>query len=433
MAASPIVAHARGANEAAPQAPAGPWPTRHGIDRQASWNLTARLRRITRVSEPSQAQWAMLGEALTVGDPLADDVADWLAEVGMAAGWPVVEAALFAIGQAPNMPLAPEPPTIPEPLRRFLQATQQAPAWLDPARLARGARFLQRTGAHGLMVLRDAALLAGYQASAINQTLVMTGALQQGAARRMAETGRWWLACTADGGMAMGAEGHRLTLHVRLMHAVVRRRLDRSPEWDAAHLGRPINQVDMQVTYLAFSVVQLLGLRMIGMPVTRAESRDVMHFWQYVGWLMGVDERFLCDREQAGRISLFHNLLSQAPADETSKALAQALVEGRPSRASGWWANAWHRWERARQLSLVSWFVGAQGLRNLGLPRAWPWYPLLLMAPLALYSVGTRLPGLRRWARLRARVRQEAYLGVGREAAGASPTERAEANGCPRL
>lgn len=136
--------------------------------------------------EPTPAQWAAMGQGLRDGDPLADALVAWMESVGMRQGWARLEAAL---AQGPETwrghPTSAEAPPA---LRAYLEQVWSTPSWLEPERLARGAAVLQSTGLHGMMVLRDAGLMAGYQASAINQALLMTGSLHRGAQRRVAET-----------------------------------------------------------------------------------------------------------------------------------------------------------------------------------------------------------------------------------------------------
>ncbi|MDO9236309.1 MAG: oxygenase MpaB family protein [Aquabacterium sp.] len=385
-------------------------PTRHGADLPASRAMAAQLRLLIKANpEPSEQDWAVLGQALWRGDPQADHVARWMAAEGMGSSWPLVEAALDkGLDAIPAGASA---------LRDFIQLAETLPPWLDQAKLARGARVMQSTGQHGMMVLRDAGLMAGYQASAINQTLVMTGALQSGAQRRLAETTTWWLACTKKGGMARDGVGFKTTLRVRLIHAMVRAQVGKLPSWDAGALGVPINQVDMQATYLAFSVVQLLGLRMTGVLISAKESDAVMHLWRYIGWLMGVEADMLCDDEQAGRVLLYRNLISQAPSDGSSVLLARALMD-EPLLRQYPWGGRWRgRFNRARHLSLVRWFVGSSGMKNLGLPPTWPWYPLLIVGPMVLRSTLLRvLPVLRPLWRWWARRQQTRYLGAIKEA-----------------
>lgn len=381
-------------------------PRRHGADLSRSRAMAARLRLMIHGDpEPDEAQWHEMGMALWRGDPAADAVAHWMMAEGPGRAWPLV-ARCLALAGTPDLAEAEVPPA----LRHLVQQVLAVPPWLDERRLRRGARVLQASGRMGMMVLRDAALMAGYQASAINQTLLRTGQLQRGAPKRVAETGQWWLACTEVDGLRPGAPGFELTLKVRLMHALVRVRLSAQPDWDRDRLGVPINQLDMQATYLAFSVVQLLGLRLTGDLIARRDADAVMHLWRYVGWLMGVDESLMCDDERAGRVLLYRNLLSQAPSDESSVALGRALMDeplARPYR----WGAAWRgRWDRACHLSLVRWFIGAAGMRNLGLPAVWPWYPLLRWLPRALRSVTMlALPPTRPFWRWWGRRQQEVY------------------------
>ncbi|MDI1258029.1 oxygenase MpaB family protein [Aquabacterium sp.] len=378
-------------------------PRRHGADLQVSRQMAARLKLlISGPCEPDHATWARMGSALWQGDPLADEVGQWLHQAGMSAARGRLQQAIeHGVVDGDDAPPA---------LRRLIEHVQTLPDWVNPELMAQGARVMQSTGLHGMRVLRDAGLMAGYQASAINQTLVQTGALNRGAQRRVAETTSWWLDCTADGGMLPHAPGWKATLHVRVMHALVRQSVRQRPTWDAATFGLPINQIDMQATYLAFSVVQLLALRTTGFLVTASDARAVMHLWRYIGWLMGVDEAWLCDDEMQGRISLYRNLISQAPPDETSVALGRALMD-EPLHRHYAWGAAWRgRFDKARHLSLVHWFVGRKGMRHLGLPATLPWYPLLTWLPLLIGSSLPRLlPGAVSRRAIHGRTVQNAY------------------------
>lgn len=363
-------------------------PTRHGAD-------LARARRIARMvrlslfgrdGEPTPAQWDRLGMALWDGDPLADAVAEWMHTEGMGPAYARLERAIDqGLAAVPDAPPA---------LRRYIEAAERLPDWADPLLMDQGARFIQSTGQHGMLVLRDAGLMAGYQAGAINQTLVMTGALRKGPQRRVAETTSWWIDCTREGGMRRHGKGFKTTLKVRVMHALVRRSVARRPEWNAAQLGLPVNQVDMQATYLGFSVVHLLALRGTGVVVTPEDAHAMMHLWRYIGWLMGVDASWLYETEMAGRVGLYHNLLSQAPPDDSSVALGRALMDEPLSRhypRMGWLRG---RFNKHRHLSVVRWFVGSEGMRNLGLPQALPWYPALTLLPRLMWTGAHRLvPG----------------------------------------
>ncbi|WP_277372272.1 oxygenase MpaB family protein [Pseudomonas sp. AA-38] len=380
-------------------------PGRHGADLQRARQVAAPVRRfIQGPAEPSPAQWQAIGESLMQGDAAMDALLDWMSETGLAKAMPLynraLEQGIAAIDEAP------------QPLQRFFAQVEATPDWLDAELLDEGARVCCLSGLTGMRVLRDLGLLAGYQASAINRTLVLTGALEKGAQRRIAETSKWWIDCTRPGGMARGAAGYRGTLHVRLVHALVRRRVSSMPEWDASYFGLPVNQGDMHATYLAFSVIFLIGQRLLGVPLSKDERRAVLHLWRYIAWLMGVDERWLHAEENAAICALYHNLLSQAPADASSQQLGRALIDEPLQRhyPNLQWLRG--RLNRAIHLSIARTFLDAQGRRALGLPGGiLPWYPLLTAPPRYLLQRLVRcLPGGRQWLSERGDRQQQAYL-----------------------
>lgn len=369
-----------------PQAPA--IPRRHGVDLQQSRRIAAPLGWLIRGDpQPSLAEWQAIGESLNHGDPAMDQLVDWMAAEGLARSKPLFDRAV-----AEGIAAIPEAPA---PLRAFFAVVETRPAWAEEAQLIEGARVCGLSGRTGMDVLRDFGLMAGYQASAINRTLVLTGALQKGAQRRVAETTKWWIDATRPGGLARGAPGWCATLQVRLIHALVRRHLRGHPQWDAAELGLPVNQVDLQATYLAFSVIFLFGQRLLGVPLRASEGHAAMQLWKYIGWLMGVDEHGLCDSEQSGRRALYANLLSQAPPDDSSRQLGRALMAEPLQRRYRQLPGVQGYWNHAKHLSMVRAFVGRRGMAALGLPRGvLPWYPLLSAPPRLLWhSVHCALPG----------------------------------------
>jgi hypothetical protein len=402
-------------------------PGRHGASPDTARQVTALLKLLIRHPhpEPDAAQWRALGLSLQQGDPLADAVAGWMKDTGLARSMPVLETAL-----ARGIDQVPEAPTV---LRRLFEHVETPPGWLREELLLEGAHASNLAGQTGTDIMRDLALMAGYQSSAINRTLVLTGALAHGAQRRLAETTRWWVNCTTPGGMARFAPGFQGTVRVRLMHALVRQRVQQLPEWDTAWLGVPINQQDMQATYLGFCVVYLTGLRFMGVWMRTDEVEAVMHLWRYIGWLMGVDEHLLVDGFRQGQVALYRNLLAQPAPDASSKALGTALMNEPLQVHHGhrWpWLNGLRgRYERARHLSISRMFLSNPSMRSLGLPgHVLPWYPAL-RAPcnLLVHEAARRVPGGLTWLQGRGLRQQQAHLAtlLGRRAPWAEPAHMA--------
>ena len=91
-------------------------PHRHGADLATTRRIASRLRLMIRGNpEPTPVQWARLGAALWRGDPLADEVALWLHQEGMAVARPQLERAIEGGGCPGDAPVA---------LRRLMEAVQ---------------------------------------------------------------------------------------------------------------------------------------------------------------------------------------------------------------------------------------------------------------------------------------------------------------------
>jgi hypothetical protein len=283
----------------------------------------------------------------------------------------------------------------PEALRRFLAVVEDTPDWVDRDLLERGGEAMRRLGRTRDDVLLALSLIGGYRYGGPADLLVATGGLGGSTAvRRLAETQTWAIAVGRPGGLRRDGEGFRLTVHVRVMHALVNDRFERNGRWDSGRWGLPINRSDLATTLGLFNSTLLLGSRLLGRVVTPEESRAVMHLWCYVGWLMGVDEDWLFATEREQNAFNYHVLCVQDDVTPAGPALAGALVDGEAARIGG----RRGRRERRRLLALLRWFLRSDGLRDLGLPRV----PVWTLAPTIVRNVVesalvARVPAGRRW------------------------------------
>lgn len=312
----------------------------------------------------------------------------------------------------------------------FIDAVSRVPDWVDWDLLASGARAYRRFGQNTADILLVLSLIGGYRFGGPTDLLVATGGLTGDmTVLRLAETQKWTATLSQPDALRPGGEAWRLTVHVRAMHALVNQRF--TPQWDVERWGLPINQTDQAATLGLFDAVVLLGVRTLGVPVSRAESRAVMHMWRYVGWLIGVDEDLLVEAERERHRINYHLLLAQADISEAGPQLARAIVAaqrglafGRFARIRGWAA-------RERLLSLLTVFLGPQSMAELGLPLRPPWaVAYLLPLNLLRYRVLGRLPGgsvrLERWGvRVSERVLAR-YYGSHAHEIGALPIRSAE-------
>jgi hypothetical protein len=347
---------------------------------------------------PSETEYDELVAAVSEGDVLMDDYVTY-----MFSSNPKLAKRQFDQALQHGLDSVDD---CPDALRRLFQDVERVPAWLDRQLLNDALAFIHSAGNDANHVLRDATLMGGYLLSGFNRALIMTGALNQDASKRMAETSKWWMDCTDYGGLERFGAGFKSTVHVRFIHALVRRNLAAKPEWETKQWGLPICQIDMAATNLAFGLVFLAGLRALGIFPTPHESRSVMHLWKYTGWLMGVEERWLVESERQGIVLLHRALLTQSEPDWSSQALGQALSLEPLQRHYAHFKTARRQFAYYKHLSINQFFLGKRKMALLGLPsHILPWYPLLL-APfnLVTYSAQRVLPPLH--ARLQQRGRQ---------------------------
>ncbi len=131
-----------------------------------------------------------------------------------------------------------------------------------------------------------------------------------------------------------GAPGYRETLHVRLLHSRVRRRLLATGTWKTEAWGLPVCQYDMAGTPLLFSVLLVEGLRKLGLEVSKDEADAFCLLWARAGRMMGVQPGLAKESFEEGSALL--NVLRDcdgAP-DDDSRRLAAALVQ-----AGGAWTS----------------------------------------------------------------------------------------------
>lgn len=353
---------------------------------------------------PSRDEYDRVVDALWDGDVEMDKLMAWMYDSDTAAARKMFKQAMdHGVGSIPNAP---------EPLRHFFNVIEKTPAWLDKDLLNEGMLFIHGTGLASTYVLRDLALMGGYLLSGFNQSLVMTGALNRGTKQRVAETGKWWMNCTTPNGLERFGEGFKTTIHVRMVHALVRRNLAARPDWDSSQWALPISQIDMVATYLGFSVVMLGGLRMLGIPVTPRESKAVMHLWSYTCWLMGVEEKWLVFTEREAIVLLYHTFMTQSKADASSKELAQALAQEPLERTFPKMQSLRRKLYYHQHLSISQYFLGNEKMAQLGLPEhILPWFPVLSFAPrLAQYSLQHWLPNQRKKQQQEGRKQQQEAL-----------------------
>ncbi|MER6672721.1 oxygenase MpaB family protein [Streptomyces sp. NPDC000983] len=362
---------------------------------RASEDVTRRLARPLRLLRPGPVDPALLeriGERLTARDEVGASLAAALRGTDPADP-DRVTMRQFRQALDHGIHTVPNPPA---PLRDFFDVVDEVPDWVDFDLLHEGGRVSRRFGRNTADVMLQLALIGSYRFEGPPRLLVGTGGLTGGSALlRIAETQKWATVVCGEDAMRRDGEGFRHTVHVRIVHALVNHEFERNGRWDAESWGLPVNRSDLAATLGLFNAVQLLGVRLLGVRVSRADSRALMHLWKYIGWLMGVDEDWLYDHERAQHRLNYHLLLTQEYGTPAGPPLANALVEAQGALHFRRFARVRRAYARARLLSMLRYFLGAKGMRDLRLPSARPWAvpPLVLSNLLRHHVVGRSAAG----------------------------------------
>ncbi|WGL53330.1 oxygenase MpaB family protein [Nocardioides sp. BP30] len=403
------------------------FPTRFRAGEQRNIRIGRGLRLLARVDHLDAGMMDRIGRGFHERDELAAALAE---AIRMRVGHrDKVTMRQFRTALARGIDAVPDAPPA---LRDFFAEVEAVPDWVDRDRVERGAAVFRRMGRNAGDVLLQLSLIGGYRFGGPTDLLVRTDGLTGPATlRRLAETQKWGTSLQSPGALRQHEEAWRLTVHVRLMHALVN--AEHEATWDSGRWGLPINQTDLASTLGLFDGVPLLGCRLLGVRITRREAEDYLHLWRYVGHLMGVHRDFLVEDEHDRHVLNYHLLRAQGELSESGPRLARAVVRAQRERM-------WHGWpavlqpvrggyEQERLLSMLTVFLGPTSMRELGLPARPPW-AFGYLVPLNLLRhqvVGRTAVGRRmleaRGARTSRRV-LASYFGQGAEGLGDLPVGR---------
>lgn len=277
--------------------------------------------------DPSPELINAFGQSYLQADEVGDDVAEELfAQMKPARGMMLLKQGLE---QGSASLQAEDGSTEAPALYALIEKAEHKPDWVDDTKLKRGCDVVHRCGRHAMYALGDLALLGGYANSDIAKPLAFTGALNGNSSfDRVSETTSFWFDVTTPGGLDIHAKGYNSAIRVRVMHALVRRRLLAHPDWNSDEWGLPINQGDSLATNVAFSMLMILGCKMLGWRFDDDDIEAVLHLWRYAGYLMGDNYQLLPQTKQEGVNWLYMvALASRINPDEDSLELAGSYLE----------------------------------------------------------------------------------------------------------
>jgi hypothetical protein len=272
-------------------------------------------------------------------------------------------------------------PDAPESMRRLFDEFEREPEWLDRELAERGAQAFRRFGP-AVFSFAGVETLLGYTESSIVKPLAFTGSYAGDTAlNRFMETARFWIDVSEPGGLDPGGAGRATAMRVRVMHVFVRRRLLQHPDWDLDAWGVPISQSDALVTLLSSSLTPGIAMAKMGFWTSGDEIRAMMHFWRYVGHLLGVQPRWYPAgiREAVQFSALFmlkRSFTAGADGAELISSYPAAFVpkKGTPIRK-----RIRDEINYRAQLGYTRYFLPGSFYRRYEMPNPWPWalHPLL--------------------------------------------------------
>lgn len=133
----------------------------------------------------------------------------------------------------------------PPSMMALFEEFERDPPWLDRERVELGARVFRRYGT-SVFSFATTSTLEMYSESSITKPLLL------------------------------------------IMHVFIRRRLIAHPEWDLEAWGVPISIADATLTLMGGSIVPGLALWSVGHQTTISEIEALLHYWRYIGRLLGV-------------------------------------------------------------------------------------------------------------------------------------------------
>jgi hypothetical protein len=257
----------------------------------------------------------------------------------------------------------------------------QDPSWVNHELVELGARTFRRYGS-AVFRFAGAITLMAYAENSVAKPLVLTGAYSGASTKhRFLETAAFWIDVTEPFGTRPFARGRAAALRVRIMHVFVRKRLLAHPEWKLDAWGAPISQADALLTLMGGSVGPGLAMQAMGYRPTRREIEAMMHFWRYVGHLMGVRPRWYPANIREGLQLLFMTLVKGAHgAGEDGRTLCQSYADAfRETEARAPLAKLSARIHDGIHRGYTRFFTPPWTYRQMAMPPAglWALYPLL--------------------------------------------------------
>lgn len=330
----------------------------------------------TMVASPFTEQ--MLDHYRKQGDPLADEVIEVFATQYGASIQKLVEKLENMIRMPSDDELLnqitkqfSDNSEVCKALENYFTLADQSPSWTDEKKLTLGGHVFQDHFFTSTTALACASLPVCYVCQPDVKVLSFTRRFIDKAPIRIVETAQMVTDVMGNGGVTikdghLAGKGVQSVLKIRLIHASIRYLLinkeqilstgqceelhsenflmiyilesaqdkcywygDKKPSiWNLQNDGAPINQEAVALALLTFSYVILRGLKTIGVKLNPQQQNAYLHSWNVVGYVLGIDEKFLKEFESYEKAEVIYNqlMLRRRGNTEDGALLQQALL-----------------------------------------------------------------------------------------------------------
>ena len=257
----------------------------------------------------------------TIGDPEADPVVDLLFSMTGRERRRIVRGCMdgdeLVMREAPEL------------VRNFFERLEVPPDWFDYSATIPGIYGFHANADLILQAFVGGVLVEGFT-TYISKSFVITGRLREQGVRRLKQNNRHVVEIFMPDGLQRYADGWKLSVRIRLVHAQVRRLLRMSDDWDAESWGIPLSAAHIGFAASSFSARLLKHSESLGASFTSEQRESFMLAWRYSAYLMGVPETILFKGEEDA-LKLFDiGTMCEPPIDLDSVVMANSLVNSVP-------------------------------------------------------------------------------------------------------
>ena len=261
-------------------------------------------------------------EHTQIGDPIAEEMAADLEELGSNKSRRLIQAAMDREGEEALT-------DAPASLRKFFDDAGTPPDWLDYSGFAPSVRMFHRNSQVILAAFVAGVLIEGFTTN-IAKSFFITGRVRDQGVRRLGQNNRHMIEIFLPGGLYRYGDGWKLSVRIRIVHARLRHLLSSSEDWDTEAWGVPISAAHLGYAVSAFSARLLKHMKTLGAQYSSEEHTSFMAVWRYSGHLMGIPGSILF-RDAKEALSMYDiGQLCEPDSPLESVVMAHSLVNSAP-------------------------------------------------------------------------------------------------------